>query len=170
MAAHKVKCFYCGQTFDANKEPFVKPKANRYAHKACHDNAEKNKTQEERDREALIEYIKYLFGANPNPRVWKQMKDYHELGYSYSGMQKALYWHFELRHESIEKANGGIGIIPYVYEDAKRYFFSLYLAKISNEEANFTHKVREFNIEPPAVQKRPPRLFNLDEVELNEQE
>ena len=42
----------------------------------------------------------------------KLYKDYHEMGYSYSGMQKALYWHFELRHESIEKANGGIGIIP----------------------------------------------------------
>ena len=31
MAKHMVKCLYCGQMFDANIEPFVKPNARRYA-------------------------------------------------------------------------------------------------------------------------------------------
>lgn len=168
MAKHLVKCFYCGQTFDANTEPFAKPRANRYAHAACHDKAESNKTQEERDYEALVEYIKALFG-NPNPRVWKQLKEYKdEYGYSYSGILKTLIWWYDIRHNDIEKANGGIGIVPYVYNDACDYYYALYLAQIANEDKDIEHlqmRVREFTIETPQPQRRPPRLFKFEEEE-----
>lgn len=168
MAKHLVKCFYCGQTFDANTEPFAKPRANRYAHAACHDKAESNKTQEERDYEALVEYIKTLFG-NPNPRVWKQLKEYKdEYGYSYSGILKTLIWWYDIRHNDIEKANGGIGIVPYVYNDACDYYYALYLAQIANEDKDIEHlqmRVREFTIETPQPQRRPPRLFKFEEEE-----
>ena len=33
--AHIVKCLYCGEPFDADKEPFVKPNVRRYAHESC---------------------------------------------------------------------------------------------------------------------------------------
>ena len=168
MAKHLVKCFYCGQTFDANTEPFVKPRANRYAHAACHVQAESNKTQEERDYEALVEYIKALLG-NPNPRVWKQLKEYKdEYGYSYSGILKTLIWWYDIRHNDIEKANGGIGIVPYVYNDACDYYYALYLAQIANEDKDIEHlqmRVREFTIETPQPQRRPPRLFKFEEEE-----
>ena len=168
MAKHLVKCFYCGQIFDANTEPFAKPRANRYAHAACHDKAESNKTQEERDYEALVEYIKALFG-NPNPRVWKQLKEYKdEYGYSYSGILKTLIWWYDIRHNDIEKANGGIGIVPYVYNDACDYYYALYLAQIANEDKDIEHlqmRVREFTIETPQPQRRPPRLFKFEEEE-----
>ena len=41
MKTHNVKCYYCGNIFDANKEQFVKVNSTRYAHKSC---------QEERDK------------------------------------------------------------------------------------------------------------------------
>ena len=173
MAAHKVKCFYCGQIFDANKEPFAKPQANRYAHKSCYEQAQKNKSQEERDYEALVAYIKHLFGPNPNPRVWKQLKEYRDMKgadgkplYSYGGMHKTLIWFYELKHNDIEKANGGIGIIPYVYDQACEYYYALYLAHLANENKDVSnYKVREFEIELPQREVRAPRLFKLDEGE-----
>lgn len=168
MAKHLVKCFYCGQTFDANVELFEKPRANRYAHAACHHQANANKTQEERDYEQLVEYIKYLFG-NPNPRVWKQLKEYKEqYNYSYSGMYKTLVWWFDLKHGDIEKANGGIGIIPYVYDQACQYYYALYLAQLANEDTNVERcvtRVREFTIETPKAERKPPRLFRFEEDE-----
>ena len=168
MAKHLVKCFYCGKTFDASIEPFTKPRANRYAHAACDQQANANKTQEEKDYEQLVEYIKQLFG-NPNPRVWKQLKEFKDMyGYTYSGMYKTLVWWFELKHGDIEKANGGIGIIPYVYDQASQYYYALYLAQIANEDANvaqMTEKVREFNIETPRAQRRSRRLFKFREEE-----
>ena len=34
--AHNVKCFYCGGSFDRDKEAFVQPSSRRYAHAACY--------------------------------------------------------------------------------------------------------------------------------------
>lgn len=173
MAKRMVKCLYCGISFDANSEPWVKPRANRYAHTACYEKEQAGKTQEERDYEELVAYIKTLFGKTPNPRVWKQIKEFKEsYDYSYSGMCKTLKWWYEVKGNSIEKANGGIGIIPYVYKDACSYYYALYLAAITNEDKNIEQcvaQVREFIIAPPRAEKRPPRLFNLDYEEGTEQ-
>ena len=38
--AHIVKCLYCGETFDADKEEFTKPRTNRYAHLHCSEEYE----------------------------------------------------------------------------------------------------------------------------------
>jgi hypothetical protein len=167
MAKHIVKCFYCGKSFDANAEPFTKPRANRYAHAACDTQAQSALTQEERDYQALVEYIKDLFGK-PNPRVWKQLKEYKDLGYTYSGIHKTLIWWFELKHNDLEKANGGIGIVPYVYEQASQYYYALYLAQITNAEKDVEHlqaSVKEFFIEPPKAERKHKRLFKFQEDE-----
>ena len=165
-AKHLVKCFYCSKMFDAASEPYTKPRANRYAHVACDKQANEHKTQEEKDYEALVEYIKHLFG-NPNPRVWKQLKEYKDVyNYTYSGMLKTLIWWFEIKHGDIEKANGGIGIIPYVYDQALQYYYALYLAQIANEDKdieNLQVRVKEFFIEEPQRIVKPPRMFKFRE-------
>ena len=165
MARHLVKCFYCGKTFDANEEPFAKPRSNRYAHRSCHRVAEANKTQEERDYEELVAYIKQLFGSKPNPRVWKQLKEFKEQGYTYSGIHKTLIWWYELKHNDIEKANGGIGIVPFVYQDASQYYYALYLAQIANENKTSEQisKVREYEIAPPKPERKMRKLFRFEE-------
>lgn len=170
MAKALVKCLYCGETFDRNTIDCVKPKGNRYAHKHCHEAACANKSQEELDYEALVAYIKQLFGGTVNPRVWKQIKEYKDTyEYSYSGMHKTLIWWYELKHNDIEKANGGIGIIPYVYNDALQYYYALYLAQITNEDKVIcAAPVREFFIEPPRSIRPVPRLFKFKEE--NEEE
>ena len=167
-AKHLVKCLYCSKVFDASQEPYTKPRANRYAHKSCDEQANANKTQEEKDYEALVDYIKQLFG-NPNPRVWKQLKEYKDTyNYTYSGMLKTLIWWFDIKHNDIEKANGGIGILPYVYDQALQYYYALYLAQIANENKDIEHlqtRVREFFIEEPQRVTKPPRLFKFEEDE-----
>jgi hypothetical protein len=172
MAKHLVKCLYCGVTFDADKEPFAKPKGNRYAHQSCYDKHMASMSQEERDYEELIDYIKTLLGDDINPRVWKQLKEYKEsYKYSYSGILKTLKWWYELKGNSVEKANGAIGIVPYVYQQACQYYYALYLAAIANEDKDIEHyqaTVREFIIEPPTRIVKPPKLFNLDDLEEEE--
>ena len=64
----------------------------------------------------------------------KQMKDFVEnYHYTYSGMKKALVYFYEIKKNDISKANGGIGIIPYVYRDAYNYYYTLWLANQKNE-------------------------------------
>ena len=78
MAKHIVKCLICEKTFDANIEPFVM-KGRRYMHKACAEGKENEKSQEQKDIEALEEYIKKLFNENyVNARIKKQIKQFRE--------------------------------------------------------------------------------------------
>lgn len=168
-----VKCLYCGQMFDANMESFVKPNARRYAHKSCAQSVEENQSQEEKDKKELEEYIKHLFGINSiSVKIKKQMDTFKiEKNYSYSGMRKTLKYFFEIRGNPIEKANGGIGIIPWVYDEACNYWRAIWEAQQRNQRVviqKYNLPVREVHIAPP---KREPmkhirQLFTfLDEGE-----
>lgn len=112
-----VKCFYCSKYFDANEEDFVQVNKVRYAHKICHEQYLSTLSKEELDKKVLQEYIKELFGYERlPPKVNSQIKDFKENErYTYSGILKTLKYFFEIRGNSLEKANGGIGIVPYVY-------------------------------------------------------
>lgn len=138
--AHPVKCFYCGKTFDRDREPYVAvpDKAKRYAHKQCYQNTIELDEQTKRDKEILENYIKELFNWDTLPeKVVKQLKAYMTdttKNYTYSGIYKTLKYHYEIKHGQIEKANGGIGIVPYVYEEAKRYWYNIWLTRERNKE------------------------------------
>ena len=169
--AHMVKCTVCGESFDRDKIQAVKSGARRYAHYTCLPEGELVPLPNavvDQDLVDLENYIKNLLGDDYNPaRVKKQIKDYkNEYKYSYSGMLKALVWFYEIKGNSIEKANGGIGILPFVYQDAYNYYYSLYLAQLVNEEKDvnqYKTKVREIVIKSPSVAGKPIRLFDLGE-------
>lgn len=168
MAAHYVTCVYCGEKFNRDKEPTTQISARRYAHKECAEKHEANKGQEEKDLEALEKYIMQLFDETyVNARVRKQLKEYKEqYHFTYSGILKTLIYWYEIKGNSTEKANGGIGIIPYVYNDALKYYYTLYLAKLANESKDIeVYKPKEKVIEilPPRIQPRRIRLLFEDE-------
>lgn len=166
--AHYVICLYCNERFDADKEPFVKPHQRRYAHKSCAEKRENERSQEEKDLEALEKYIMQLLDEPYiNAKVRKQLKDFQkQYNYTYSGMLKSLVWFYEIQGHSTENANGGIGIIPFIYNQACDYYYSLYLAKLANEDKdveNYKPTVKEITISSPRVWRKPPRLFLLEE-------
>ena len=168
MAKHMVKCKYCGVQFDANVEAFIMPSARRYAHTKCHEDYEKNRTQESRDEEAFYNYVKKLFQDDYNFITTKKLaKQYiKENGYTYSGMLKSLIWFYEIQHNSIDKSNGSIGIIPYIYNKAKNYYYSLYMAKNANQTKDinlYIPNVKQIIIEEPKAIIKSKRLFNMED-------
>ena len=88
MAVRMVKCKYCGIQFNRNAEPFVEVGGRRYAHKACADQHQASIPQEEKDYQALEDYIKKLFKEDYlNAKIKKQIKDFRqEYKYTFSGM------------------------------------------------------------------------------------
>lgn len=170
--AHKVKCYYCGQVFDRDKEPFVQISARRYAHKECSISKEKLLAQTEKDKIELEEYILKLFHTDYlDPKIRKQIKQYvEEYNFTYSGIHKALIYHFEIKGGSIEKSNGGIGIVPYVYQNAYRYYYSLWEAQQKNKNKQveeYKPKVKEVIIPQPQRKLKKRKLFSfLDEEEV----
>ena len=165
MAKKMCKCAICGKEFDRNAIQAVRHGARRYSHWTCKPNGELVPMEKkDEDLQKLLEYINTLFKGQQNQaKVNQSIKKFHnEFGYSYSGIQKALYYFYEIKHNSIDKANGGISIVPFVYKDAYNYYYDLFMAQRRNENKKpFIEKVREIIIKPPKVEK-PVKLFDLD--------
>ena len=148
----KVKCPHCGQFFDRTTEECVYYK-RRYYHKSCYEEAI---PQEELDKDSLFEYVKQVYNAERvSPAVYTQAKRFHEnAGYSYSGMEKAFRYFIE-----IKKGKPGIdqnlGILPYIWEEAKNYYYQLWLIENQNSQPLET-PVIEITIRQPV--KKPEKV------------
>lgn len=112
----QVKCPYCEKKL--NKEDAYEYK-KRYYHPQCFDQWKRDS----QDRKELIEYICKLYRLeSPTGMILKQIKEYHEeYKYKYKGMELALRYFYETLGNSVQDGSG-IGIVPFVYEDAKNYF------------------------------------------------
>lgn len=166
--AHPVICIYCKQKFDRDKEPAVQVSDRRYAHKKCADKMQVEKSQADKDYEALVNYVEKLFGVDyVSAKVAKQIKDFRETyGYTYSGMLGTLVYWYEERKATIDKANNGIGIIPYIYDQAKEYYEKIKQADAANRNlTNYRPRVIEITINPPEREPTKVKLFNLEEEE-----
>lgn len=160
--AHVVKCLFCGKSFDRDKEPFVKVGARRYAHKACAGGQEEV-LQEEKDKDQFYKCVKSIYGTDYNyMMINKQALSYiNDYGYTWSGMTGCLHWFYNINHGSLEEGHGGIGIIPYIYDNVKKYYQQRYLTENKNKNKKMRKQVIEFNIVPPKPIKPTPRLLDL---------
>ena len=165
---HMVKCSVCGESFNRDKVQAVKTGARRYAHQRCCPMGELVPlavVEIDADLLKLEEYIKTLLNEDfINARVKKQIKDFKETyGYTYSGMLKSLIYFYEVKGNPKEKANGGIGIIPFVYKDAYNYYLELFMANNNNKDISveLLYKTREVKIKEPKPRQFLKRLFDL---------
>ena len=134
--SHYVKCPKCGETFDRDIIQAVRINGRRYGHAKCYpDNnnfvplVEKKISEEQKITNYAKSILKEQYVA---ARVNKQIKDFLAEGYTASGILKTLIYWYEIKHNDISKAMGGIGIVPYVYKQALDYYYNLYLAEMAN--------------------------------------
>jgi starvation-inducible outer membrane lipoprotein len=82
-------------------------------------------------------------------------------------MRKALAYFYEVKKNSTEKANGGIGIIPYVYNNAYNYYYNIWMANQTNNAKpieQYQPQERVIKIPPPKRVEKKKKLFSfLDE-------
>lgn len=137
---HMVTCVYCKQKFDRDKHPFVAVSTKRYAHPECHEKHAQEYEENQKEWLALEAYIKQLFNIETIPvRIHKQIRDFiGNYNYTYTGILKTLMYFYGVQGHSIEKANGGIGIVPYTYEAAHNYYQAIWLANQQNANKNIS--------------------------------
>lgn len=170
MAKHIVKCAICGESFDTNSIQATRHGARRYAHQSCYPQGElvplDISSKEDPELTALKSYIKNLFGEQCNwASTMKYIKNFkEENGYSYSGMLKSLVYFYEVKNNSIDKANGSIGIIPFVYQDAYNYYYALFMAQQNIEKtgSDFKYIEKERIIDIPKSKGVLKKLFNIE--------
>ena len=171
--AHYVKCRICGERFDADAEPVEKHGKTWYAHKKCYDEREAAKTQEEKDLDHLMQYCAKLYGRLFNyNQTLRLAKSYHEKnGFSFSGIERTMKYVYEIKKEPIEKGNGSIGIVPYMYDQAYNYWYSIWLANQNNEAKileRYEPKIIEIKIPEPVRKMHRRKIFTfLDEEDVD---
>lgn len=112
-----VKCQYCKQ--DVDKNDAVRFDEKNFHEKCC---------QEYKDRKEIYKYVAHLFGFKsenrPGPVVIAQLKLFREKypHYTFKGILNALIYFYEVKKGSKKRANEGIGIVPYIYDEAQEYF------------------------------------------------
>lgn len=186
--AHIVTCTVCKQQFDRDKIEAVKMSARRYAHATCvlkqgsleeQAQAERilaEQAKQEKDLIALEEYIKKKFGVEDDValiiRTRQQIKTFRdEYKYTYSGILKSLIYFYEIKGNKIDKSNGGIGIVPYVYDEAKTYYQRLWKTHQINQakpiEQYITppQRIVKIAIPTPRLRTRNKLFSFLDEEE-----
>lgn len=116
----------------------------------------------------LYKYCKQLFGDEYNYVLTEKLinKYLKENNYTYSGIYKTLKWWYEIEGNSTDKAGGTIGIVPYAFNQARQYYYKLYLAQQQNKNIKewrpVTRSVEVSSFDPF---KRPPRLINIDDID-----
>lgn len=163
-----VTCVYCKKQFSKSKTPYQFFNG-KYAHSVCY---EQEKRREKTDAEKLDDYIMNLFHIDyVSPRIKKQINQYvNDYNFTYSGILKALKYFYEIQEHGIEKANDGIGIVPFVYKAAYNYYYSIWLANNKNKDKDmneYVPEVREIHIPLPQRKIKRKELFSfLDEDEV----
>lgn len=123
--ARQVKCPYCELKLDKEEAHIYK---KRYYHVKCF---EAWRTEVEHRKE-LLEYICELYHLEaPTGMMLKQIKEFQEdYKYKLKGIELALKYFHDTLGNSVQEG-AGIGIVPFVYEEAKKH----YVMKMKVEES-----------------------------------
>ena len=168
-------CIYCNKEINIIKEKYKELSKDKFAHLNCWEENKDKLT----DKEKLEIYINNLFNSKKlNPKINKQIKDYIEnYGYSYSGIHKALIYYYEIKGNKFDllKTGGGIGIVPFCYQQAYNYYHSIWEAQQNQQTAisqtgieKFIPKTIEIKIPVPICEPKKLNLFSfLDEEETH---
>lgn len=174
MAIQKaVKCPGCEESFHreglVEGEDFVYIK-KRYWHKKCYEKTLSTITEDQEIVKELEAYICQVFQIDyVHAKIRRQINDMiAKYGYSYSGILGTLRYWFEIKRNPVDAAKGGIGIVPYVYEDAKRYFQNLFQAQERNRDTELDSAVSAIitiKIHSPIPKRKQVKAFDLGFLE-----
>ena len=80
--------------------------------------------RESQDYKELIAYICELYQIDaPTGWMLKQIKDFKEqFNYTYRGMKSTLHYFYEIQEGNDVTDSMGIGIVPFVYDEAKKFY------------------------------------------------
>lgn len=149
----KVKCYYCEEQFDKDTETWVKPLSNRYAHESCSILYD---TIQEKCKNWLLEIY-------DNKKISRQIKIFVNDGIDLITILQTLEYWYDIKQNSAEESNGGIGIVPYIYKEAISYWTN----KKDIQEKAVNLKISESPIKTIKLKRQPVKKpVNIDFFDL----
>jgi hypothetical protein len=175
--AHYVTCRVCKEKFDARPEEkgiaWIMPSKNFYYHLKCYNDF-KNKaalTSEDGDWVGLIyDYLARDLKVDYNYYMCEKQREsfVKKNKFTNKGIFFALKYFYEVKHGDWSRGGGGIGIIPFIYEEACNYWVNKE-AKETGIIARIEQQMRELQKEETVkVTRRKPTtrkgVYNLDDI------
>lgn len=130
-----VTCRVCHQAIDRNVEveniDWIMPSKNYFYHCRCYEdwvqkkNNVKISSQENDDfwRSAAYDYLKRQLKIEVNyPKVLSQWASFVKKGMTSKGIYFTIKYFYDIQKADPAKGEGGIGIVPYIYKEATRYW------------------------------------------------
>jgi len=133
MAKHLVKCRVCGEYFDTNsldETEWIMPSNRRYYHIKCYndwqskkDNVKTNDIDEDLWKDAAYQFLQRdLYIKVDFQKFNSQWKNLKKKGRTPKGIYFALRYFYIVQKGDRSKAQGGIGIVDYVYVESSEYW------------------------------------------------
>lgn len=150
-------CSFCHKEIsDTN---YIKQGKKRY-HKQCFDELQNEAETKDKqkagelksdEKRLLDQYIMQLYHIDKIPfMIERQIEEYVEkYNFSYSGIQKSLYYFYEIQKHNFDITKKTIGIVPYIYDETKQYFLDIYQANELNKGKNINETINTIKIVPP---------------------
>lgn len=129
--AHIVMCRLCKKRFDADTEPYVVENKQSYYHAKCHEEwieKRNNINADLTENEWYETLIDYLYRDVKMPidfqKVQSQWKNFikPEKNMTPKGIFFAVKYFYDVMHGNTDKALGGIGIVPSIYNKSAEYW------------------------------------------------
>jgi len=120
-------CRQCHLPIDKTKQEgvdWIMPSQNWYFHKECYDTWRAAPASDEEWVSMIFDFLardlkvsyNYFLCKQQIENFWKKQK------INPKGIYFSLKYFYEIKGHSWEKGHGGIGIVPYVFDDAKAYW------------------------------------------------
>ena len=154
-----LKCDWCLKVIRANSL-FIKHSAKKYFHVPCHEEYKMNNLH----RNQLLDYIIELQGYKKlAPKLFAQIKDYQErFDFKFKGIELTLRYFHEIKGNLYE--DQGIGIVPYYYEEAQRFYYKLADLTQLATDSEYNLQEETVYIHEPAPLKHKKKLVNIEEI------
>jgi len=132
----------------------------------CAQNRSEEEKKVESEQNKFFDYCKQVFGKDFDFVRTKRLAEGYikKYNYTWSGMLKTLIYFFEVKKNSVSKAKGSIGIIPYTYQEALNHYYAIWQAQqlnIDKKIEDYVPEVIEITIPPPQPKPRKRRLFSF---------
>ncbi len=138
---------------------YIKQGKKRY-HKECFDKLQNNAEIKDKqkvgelksdEKQSLDQYIMQLYHISKIPfAIERQIEEYVEkYNFSYSGIEKSLYYFYVIQKHDFDITKKKIGIVQYIYDETKKYFLDIYQVKELNKGKDINETINTIKIVPP---------------------
>lgn len=125
-----VHCRICGQEINRDKEDgWMNPSRNYFYHTSCYETwaKKKNDIHSEADeklwKDAVYDYLQRVIKISVDyPKFNNQWSSFVKKGRTPKGIYFTVRYFYEVLKGEKDKAQGGIGIVDYIYEEACEYW------------------------------------------------